>query len=626
MPSIGIGVRNQLAFGGSSGIPFKSDLLLNYESRSGLDLIESKQGLNAKILPVCGQITSTDYATLNVLSFEGDDATGYIEARFLFNNTTNQIILFSTNNNGNTSGYFIFRITNKKPILTFRNGTTPVARVLTGTDDVVAGWNIIRWNCDGSVFNLTTNGENKTFSDTGSGPMWLSGLNSPNTRDNVTIGASILSSVAPSSETFKIDYVDYSNKHKWIVTGLGTKIFDIIGTTHLTWVGTNHIAYDELASTYLLDSGFSIWTKSGQASEYVPYKAGVPMDSSLGIIGYEKRASYNGGASIYNYAPSLVDFDYSDSANALLVAFDKSNSTYHIATAGMQYYDSSNHYRWRQDELADPRIFSELYKNVGYRGIINIKSEENSGLLKSASQLLVYLTDKKLSNQWSIAKYCTIQNIVAQVDGVPVYDVNDYLTYNALPPDITALSIAFVGDSTMGDHASGNGQYIYFNRVTQFSTYNIATTGDTINNQLTKWNLITTEQRLLFDYVLVQVGLNDLANSVQVFSEYYQTLIDKINADTKDGCKIVVSTMTPCFGFFTDPVVRQKWIDSNIAIAGGGTYAVTGFDYANLLNTSLLNDGSNFLLPAYDSGDGLHPNSSGRQVIFNNYLPYIVRS
>lgn len=613
---------------GGDSWKYTKDLSLHYTSRSGIDLLETKSGqnLNAKILPCCGLITTSSYATLNIEAFESSDASGYIEARFYFNDTANQIILFSTNNNGNTAGYFVFRIASKKPVLTFRNGVTPSARILTGNDDLVLGWNTVRWASTGSEYLLTVNGVSKTFGNTGANDgLWLSGLNSPNSRDNVSIGASILTSVTYSAETFKIDYVDYSNKHKWLCTGMGTRMFDIIGTNHLTRVGTDYLGYDIGASTYLLDNGFAIWTKAGQPDEYVPYKNGLPMDSSLGIIGYEKRANYPGGSTIYNFAPSLIDFDYLDGANALLNSLDKSNTTYHISTGSMSYYDASNHYRWRSDELANPRVYSETYKKVGYRGLMCLKSVASNGLLLSASEIFIYSADKTGSNQWKIAKYCTIDSIVAQSGGSPVYDGNNYLTYNALPTDLTALSILFLGDSTMGNHASGIGQYAIFNQYTQFATYNIATSGETINQQKARWDAITSEQKLLFDYVLVQIGWNDLANSSAVFLGYYQALIDDINEGIKPTCKVVVSAMTPGFGYSTNEDVRTKILYCNTAILGGGATPITGFDYANELNNTLLADPVNYLAPAYDSGDHLHPNLAGRMVIYNNYLPYIVR-
>ncbi len=602
------------------------DLSLHYTSRSGVDLFETQSGLNlnAKILPSCGQITTSNYAALDIAAFEGSDQSGYIESRFYFNGTNSLIYLFCVGNNGNTAGYFTVHIINKKVVLTYRNGVTPPANTLTSVDSLSAGWNTIRWTCNGTSTTLLINGNYASFTGTDNG-VWLADVQSPNTMDNISIGAMVLSSITYSAETFKIDYVDYSNKHKWIITGMGTRIFDIIGTNHLTWIGTNHLAYDAGASTYMLDNGYSIWTKSGNANEYVPYKNGSPMDSSLGIIGYEKRASYNGGSTIYNYAPSLVDFDYLGTANSRLAIFDKSNTIIHIESGSMSYFDASNTYRWRQDELEDIRIYSELYKKVGYRGRMMIKGTVTSGLVKDFKECVVFSSDKTGNKQWNTAKYCTIQDIVIQDSGIPVLDENNYLTYNALPADLVALSICFIGDSTMGSHASGLAQSRIFNLYTQFSTYNIATTGDTINQQKTKWNSIPSNEKLLFDYVLVQIGLNDLADTTPNFILNYQALIDQIKIDTKPSCKIVASTMSPCFGYYTNPLVRQKYLDANAAIAGGGGNPITGIDYVNALNTSLLADPINYLAAIYDYGDHLHPNSAGRLVIYNNYLPYIVR-
>jgi hypothetical protein len=610
----------------SGGWNVNKNLALHYTSRSGLDLLETKSGLNlnAKIIPSCAKIDASNYLSLSTTTFGTSLTSGYVEALVYYNGTSTPIYIFTSNDAATNGRNFNLTITSGKPTITVESTVPTVGNSYRTTNAISTGWHTIKYESVGGAYHIYVDGVEPagTLAAGSNDGAWISSVQS---RDNINIGIQKRASQT-ASQLFYISYVDFNNQSKWYLTGIGAKEYDVIGTNHLTWTGTEHIYYDINASTYLLDSGYSIWTKSGQIDEYVPYKNGLPMDTSLGLIGYEKRASYPGTITTYNYAPSLVDFDYNDGANALLDSLNKANTTYHIASGSMDYYDASNTYRWRNDELANPRVYSEEYKKVGYRGLMCLKSNASNGLLLNASEILVYSVDNIGANQWNLAKYCTIDSIVAQSGGQPVYDANDYITYNALPTDLTALSIAFIGDSTMANHASGLAQFEFFNLYTQFSTYNIAATGHTINQQKTLWDAITSENKLLFDYVLIQIGLNDLADTTTNFINNYQALINKINTDTKASCKIVVSTMSPCFGFVTNETNRTRFLDANTAISGGGATPITGTDFKNTLNTSLLADPVNYLAPAYDSyGDHLHPDNAGRLVIFNNYLPYIVR-
>ena len=56
---------------GTTFLPSYSDLTLQYTSRSGLDLLETKSGLNlnAKIIPSCGKFDATNYCLRTVANF-----------------------------------------------------------------------------------------------------------------------------------------------------------------------------------------------------------------------------------------------------------------------------------------------------------------------------------------------------------------------------------------------------------------------------------------------------------------------------------------------------------------------------------------------------------------------------
>lgn len=422
--------------GGSLSSYWTQQTLLYYTSRSGVDLLETGSGdnRNAKIIPGCAAIKSTDYIKHTIANFQSGDASGFIEADFYFNGQTDRFTPFATCDEGYDSRYFIFTISNKKAVLLIRsNSPSTFQNIITSTNDLSVGRNVVRFTSTGSAYNLTINGSPATFSVTGT-----SGANNGNWlslvtfRDSITFGAFYsyegTALKTDTTGTNKLFSINYNDEHKWIFTGAGNRVFDIIGGLHLTWTGTDHQSYDIEGLTLLLDSGYSLWKKTGEPDEVVPYKDGVPFDVSAYLATYEKQKDYPGGAAIYNFAPSLIDFDYTDSAHADLDIFDKSNSTVHIATAGMNYYDAANVYRWRQDEL-HPAVYSTAYKNVGYKGMMMAKSIVSDGIPLDISEIYVLKTDQAGKKEWKFAELCTIQDLAQQVAGEPVYDDNNYLIF-----------------------------------------------------------------------------------------------------------------------------------------------------------------------------------------------------
>lgn len=422
---------------GAGGVDFvyywTTQTLLKYTGRSEYDLVE-QGGKDAKILPSVGIFKPTDYIYHAIANFESADTSGYVETRFYFDGTNDIFMIWSSGDEG-TGGsdrHFYFYMYQKYIYLQMRSNTGTVFQNICKSNTTInAGWYTIRWTSAAGAYALTINGQSTAFTVTGVGGgdngRWLNLITG---RDNIGIGYAKIqgSEYKPVSSGNKIDYVDYNNKHKWIVTGAGNRVFDIIGTTHLTWTGTSHQSYDALGSTLLLDSGYSVYSKTGDPNEIVPYKAGSPYDVSGYLTGYEAPINYAGGATIYNYAPSLIDFDYSDTAHADLVVFDKSNATHHIATVGMLYYDATNVYRWRNDEMV-PAIYSTAYKNVGYKGMMMAKAAVTDSIPKDLSEIYVLKTDQTGNKQWKLAELCTVQDLAEQSGGLPVYDANNYLTF-----------------------------------------------------------------------------------------------------------------------------------------------------------------------------------------------------
>jgi len=599
--------------------PFYDDLSLFYTRREGLNLIESKEGLDAKILPSIAFINGTSYLSKSLVSFAASDSSGYVEA-YVYVDQATLIDVFSSCDPARTTRYFAFFINAAgNAYITAREPGvgTPFSNTYLTDDAISVGWHKIKWASNGSSYTIYVDDIAVGGSGSNNGE-WLGDV-SASFRNNISIGALITSSPRISTNG-NIAWVKYNNGtdvvNQWILTGYGINEYDNIGTTHVPWVNAPSNKYGIEGSQELLDNGFSEWRKAGALNEYVPYKNGSPQTQFDELLGYVKNSDNEGSTNKYNFAPSLVDFDYTDTTNILLSQFDKSNATIHITTGSMNYYDAAMPYGWRQDELNHPRIYSTTYKNNTYRGMLYVKGLVSGNNVINSDQILVYSSDYEGLNQYTIAKYCGLDGIVIKSGGVPVYDSDGYLTYLYNEPVSSSLAIGLVGDSIMVG-------IVPFWNYTAFTKINIANIGDEISLQEAAWNALTTIQQQSFDYVLIQLGLNDLGNSVSGFTSDYQSLVTQIETDTKAGCKIVAGNMTPVDGFFENPTTLAIWQGDNEAINGAGVYAISDIDIALVENNTDLNDGSDALKSEYDSGDHLHPNETGYKVLFNNFLKEI---
>lgn len=182
-----------------------------------------------------------------------------------------------------------------------------------------------------------------------------------------------------------------------------------------------------------------------------------------------------------------------------------------------------------------------------------------------------------------------------------------------------------LGDSTVAAYLGQNAVSAYLPySLTSTST---ATPGDTIAQQQSRWSTdVTAAQKRRMHAVFVQVGLNDLdpAEAASVAIGRYQTMIDYVNSIKAATTKIIAGTMTPCrsrlitlYGSTNGPIAYQKWLDINSAIT---TKSITGIDFVASEHTALLSDGSGNLAAAYDTGDGIHENNAGRQIIAASWV------
>ena len=184
----------------------------------------------------------------------------------------------------------------------------------------------------------------------------------------------------------------------------------------------------------------------------------------------------------------------------------------------------------------------------------------------------------------------------------------------------SSLRAYALGNSTVGPYS---GQPSIISLLTTSNTkVNVAVAGDTIAQQKADWNSLSVNS-LGTAWVVLQVGLNDLNPSVGTTASKIaeiQDLVDTIKADI--GSKpLYVAKMLPCKQRLVDvyganaALSQQRWVDMNEAIAGNGSSPITGVQGRIVSHVPLMDDGLGNLKSVYDLGDGIHPNTAGRQIM-----------
>ena len=209
-----------------------------------------------------------------------------------------------------------------------------------------------------------------------------------------------------------------------------------------------------------------------------------------------------------------------------------------------------------------------------------------------------------------------------------IYYRNDVIySQNAVPyyPRAT-LNIATIGDSTIAAGYGGNLVPSYVSEFTPITS--VATAGDTIQGQRAKFTALTSHTE--YDVVIMQIGLNDMSPATQTTQTVltnYQAFVDYIRSVVKTNCKIYVSQMLPCkqryinyYGAEDGALAYQRWLDLNNAIAN----TITNVDGRITSHVTALNDGNDNLAAQYDTGDAIHENPAGRQVIANAWRDKLI--
>lgn len=167
--------------------------------------------------------------------------------------------------------------------------------------------------------------------------------------------------------------------------------------------------------------------------------------------------------------------------------------------------------------------------------------------------------------------------------------------------------VCIIGDSTVINHYYYLPQHKY-SRITS-----LATSGETISMQKARWSALSQAKKQSFDYVIVQVGINDAKiGGTTVVVAAYQDLINTINSETKADVRVIGCAMTPIREAF-EGAGYAGWLYLNNAIMQISN-SISGLWASCDSYNDIIGDENDYLLVAYDDGTHFHPNAAGNNI------------
>jgi len=185
-------------------------------------------------------------------------------------------------------------------------------------------------------------------------------------------------------------------------------------------------------------------------------------------------------------------------------------------------------------------------------------------------------------------------------------------------------NVLVIGDSTVAGTNVGTKISALMSIASGYTLTDISQGGDTIQGQTTKYNNLSSSVKSAINYAVIQIGLNDVypaSVTIETLKSRYQTLVETIKTNSPNAY-IVISCMLPCRTRWqalvpsTADHAQENWEGLNQSIIDNeyGANAV-----ASIHQWALAYD--HFTLrPEYDTGDKIHENKAGQQVILLSWL------
>ena len=410
-------VLRSVATGTAIGIPFKSSFSwsnwfnhnTNFWSKGrSLLILPDDYGNDASILPAYINVNPTNYLLASVVNYQIADASGFVEAYVYVD--ANSFMVFASGDASTNTQYLRFGIATSKPYISIRAGAT-FSNVFYANSALSEGWHKIKWLSTGAAYQIWVDDIQVASGATGGADdgKWFDQV--PTYRDSIGIGY-CKNGTPVTSVDGKVAWVNYNNKNKWYLTGQGKYEFDNIGTQDLYWVGTALPLYGSQGSTFLLDNGYTVWTKIGELDEYMPNTALNTRREAASVFltaaVYTRSADINGSSSNHNAAPSMIDFTVSALDN-----FDRSNTTIFsaLARAGADY-NAGTPYRWRIQDISSPNGYY-TWKNAGHQWRQFSKVDSEDEIILLLEEIISIINEPSSSGIEYIINYCGIDEYFA---------------------------------------------------------------------------------------------------------------------------------------------------------------------------------------------------------------------
>ncbi len=390
-------------------IPFPSDLLANYSSRSGLELVDSLGDTNPSILPsYMTKPTGSEYAYINDNGALDVYNTDFTFAMWVKSETTNKTahrLLGGKAVSASVNGrYGFYALATSGYIYVAIQDSAGTYQITSDVDFTAAGWVSLRLDVKQSTkkirvfINNVQVGADVDFTGTFStlANVYRFYIGAQNA---ITTGLPLITSLSSHSDTIILnrlftvqEAIDFQShivpsdcKAHWPCDSYN--IHDVSGNNyHLTSVALDedNVLYGTHGSRHALNYGYKAYAKGGSKNYYVPYKRSGTLVGTPTIPQYFyplMNEAKSGDTANHNGADSLIVFSNDN--------WDRSNVTIFSDTARLGYYDDANPTAWHPSELR--QIEALPFYNTNYEGINFIKrSLVNNHIL----EILSYSTNK----------------------------------------------------------------------------------------------------------------------------------------------------------------------------------------------------------------------------------------
>lgn len=445
-----------------SSFPFASDLVFDFDTRTGLNLVDNIAGELGEIGQfVCGDFVPAstpdiDLGDRNEFSF-GDSVTDspfWISAWINMRDASNFRIISKRGANPNTEWLFTTAATDELYLILY-DGTAAVSRgrntaALTALENtwihVMATYNGVGGVNAQDGINLYVNNVVADIANVSAGVYTAM----HNTNENVYIGY----------ENRAVDYADGEMYDIRIGSGnltaaqrlsiyqggfVGTEIFvspDVFSGIDISGNNFHGTVTDVIkgyvdGQDYLFTDGFTqYWDNATNLiSLQIPYNVnGVAIGGATythdGTL--YNRSELHPTNAFHNLAECFIDFNPTNSANAKFNIFNRSRAAEFLAAARVAlpvgYYNAAEPWRFHISELS--QLVLAGYYQVGQRrktytegSVASIGPDDRDYL----ERIFVYATDKTGNNDIRVLRFTNdLTHVLVDAGGNYVFDVNNY--------------------------------------------------------------------------------------------------------------------------------------------------------------------------------------------------------